>query len=43
MAQYLSEHIAGARVSLLDRCGHWSTVEKPAECNERLANFLQRL
>lgn len=42
MATYLSEHIPGARVSLLDRCGHWSTVEKPAECNEKLANFLQR-
>lgn len=43
MATYLGEHIRDARVSLLDRCGHWSTVEKPAECNEKLANFLQRL
>jgi pimeloyl-ACP methyl ester carboxylesterase len=43
MSQYLGEHIAGAKVSLLDRCGHWSTVEKPVECNERLATFLQRL
>jgi pimeloyl-ACP methyl ester carboxylesterase len=43
MAQYLGDHIAGARVALLDRCGHWSTIEKPAECNDKMGSFLQRL
>lgn len=43
MAHYLGDHIAGATVTLLDRCGHWSTLEKPAECNERMGNFLRRV
>jgi 3-oxoadipate enol-lactonase len=42
-AQMLADRIKGASLSILDRCGHWSTVEKPAECNERMGNFLKRV
>jgi 3-oxoadipate enol-lactonase len=43
MARMLADKIGGATLSVLDRCGHWSTIEKPAECNERLGNFLRRV
>ena len=43
MAQLIGDRVAGASVSLLDRCGHWSTIEKPAECSEKMANFLRRV
>jgi pimeloyl-ACP methyl ester carboxylesterase len=40
MAQTLADRIAGARLSVLDRCGHWSTLEKTADCNAKLGGFL---
>jgi pimeloyl-ACP methyl ester carboxylesterase len=40
MAQTLADRIGGARLSLLDRCGHWSTLEKTADCNAKLGGFL---
>ncbi|HVJ44479.1 MAG TPA: alpha/beta fold hydrolase [Dongiaceae bacterium] len=43
MAHTLGDRISKASVSILDRCGHWSTIEKPAECNERMLSFLQRV
>jgi len=43
MAHTLADRIAKAQVSVLDRCGHWSTIEKPVECNERMLSFLQRV
>ena len=43
MAQALADKIKGARLSVLDRCGHWSTIEKPAECNEKMAGFLRQV
>jgi pimeloyl-ACP methyl ester carboxylesterase len=43
MAQTLRDRIAGASLSLLDRCGHWVTIEKPVECNERMRAFLKRV
>jgi pimeloyl-ACP methyl ester carboxylesterase len=43
MAQSLADRIGGARCVVLDRCGHWSTVEKPGECNEKLGGFLARM
>lgn len=39
-ARQLAERIAGARAEVLARCGHWTQVEKPKECGERLAAFL---
>jgi pimeloyl-ACP methyl ester carboxylesterase len=43
MAQTLGDRIPQATVSIIDRCGHWSTVEKPVECIERMSNFLRRV
>ncbi|WP_374305462.1 alpha/beta fold hydrolase [Ferrovibrio sp.] len=43
MAQLIGDRVAGASMHLLDRCGHWATVEKPAECSEKIANFLRRV
>lgn len=42
MAAALAERIAGARTTLLDRCGHWPTIEKPAACREALREALSR-
>jgi pimeloyl-ACP methyl ester carboxylesterase len=36
----LAEQIAGARVAILQRCGHWTTIERAAECNAALKEFL---
>jgi pimeloyl-ACP methyl ester carboxylesterase len=43
VARALQEKIAGARLTLVDRGGHWLTVEKPAECNRRIAEFLKQV
>jgi 3-oxoadipate enol-lactonase len=40
IAHGLAERISGAKVAVLDRCGHWATIERPADCNRRLADFL---
>lgn len=36
----LHRRIEGSSLRILDRCGHWTTVERPAEVNEALVNFL---
>ena len=38
----IGERIAGARVEILPRCGHWTTIEKPGECNDALKRFYAR-
>jgi 3-oxoadipate enol-lactonase len=35
----LGERIRGARVEVLARCGHWTPVERPAECEDLLRRF----
>jgi 3-oxoadipate enol-lactonase len=35
----IGERIPGARVEVLPRCGHWTTVEKPNECGDLLQRF----
>ena len=35
----IGERIRGARVTVLSRCGHWTPVEKPEECDELLRRF----
>jgi pimeloyl-ACP methyl ester carboxylesterase len=35
----LGERIPGARVEVLTRCGHWTPLEKPAECDDLLRRF----
>ena len=41
-AHALAERIKGASVVVLDRSGHWLTIERPAACNDRLRDFLTR-
>jgi 3-oxoadipate enol-lactonase len=35
----LGGRIPGARVEVLTRCGHWTPIEKPAECEDLLKRF----
>jgi pimeloyl-ACP methyl ester carboxylesterase len=35
----LGERIPGARVEVLARCGHWTPLEKAAECDDLLRRF----
>jgi 3-oxoadipate enol-lactonase len=43
VAEALRAKISGASLSLIAGAGHWLTVEKPAECNQRIADFLKRV
>ncbi len=38
-ARSMSERIAGARLVVLPRCGHWTTLERAAECTAALKDF----
>jgi 3-oxoadipate enol-lactonase len=40
VARMLADRIAGAQVKILPRCGHWSTVERPAEVNAEIRGFI---
>ncbi|ARP90821.1 alpha/beta hydrolase [Bordetella genomosp. 9] len=35
----IGDRIAGSRVAVLPRCGHWTTFEKPDECLRELKDF----
>jgi pimeloyl-ACP methyl ester carboxylesterase len=35
----IGERIRGAQVMVLPRCGHWTMVEKPDECDDLLRRF----
>jgi pimeloyl-ACP methyl ester carboxylesterase len=37
--QYYAEHIAGARLEILDRCGHMLPYEKPEEFARLVTKF----
>ena len=41
-ARALASRLAEARVEVLPRCGHWMPVERPAECQRLLREFLAR-
>ena len=43
VAQAMTDKIKGAALRTMDRCGHWSTIEKVQECNQLLADFLRRV
>jgi pimeloyl-ACP methyl ester carboxylesterase len=43
VAQALADAIRGATLATLDRCGHWTTVERPEDCARRLGDFLARV
>ena len=36
----MAEQINGARAVILNRCGHWATLERAAECSAALKEFL---
>jgi 3-oxoadipate enol-lactonase len=38
----IGERIPEARVTVLPRCGHWTMVEKPEECDDLLRRFYAR-
>jgi pimeloyl-ACP methyl ester carboxylesterase len=38
----IGDRLADARVEILSRCGHWTTIEKPVECNDALRRFYAR-
>ena len=40
-AQAMADKIKGARVKVLDQCGHWPMLEKPADCARLLADFVR--
>jgi len=42
-ARHLAERLADARVDVLARCGHWPMLERPAECQRLLRDFLDRV
>jgi pimeloyl-ACP methyl ester carboxylesterase len=38
----MDEALADSRATVLTRCGHWTPIEKPAECSRALGEFLAR-
>ena len=42
MATALKDRIPNATMTLLDRCGHWITLERPQESSRLIAEFLQK-
>jgi 3-oxoadipate enol-lactonase len=40
--RHLGARIPGSRVEILNRCGHWTPVEKPEECVSLLRSFYAR-
>jgi pimeloyl-ACP methyl ester carboxylesterase len=41
MAQMIADRVRGARVKILERCGHWTPVERPADCARLLSEFVR--
>jgi 3-oxoadipate enol-lactonase len=39
--QAMAEKIKAAQFQVLERCGHWTMIEKPNECSKLLAAFLR--
>jgi pimeloyl-ACP methyl ester carboxylesterase len=39
-ARTMAERLSEARVQILNRCGHWTTIERPQECNQVLKELL---
>ncbi len=40
--QMMRERLRNASATVLAKCGHWTTIEKPEECNTALREFLAR-
>ncbi len=39
VARGMAERIAGSRTTILNRCGHWTTIERAADCSAALRDF----
>ncbi len=39
----IAERLPDARLEILPRCGHWTTIEKPQACSDALRRFYTRL
>jgi 3-oxoadipate enol-lactonase len=37
----MAEKMKSASVKVLDRCGHWTMIEKPTECSKLLSEYLR--
>jgi 3-oxoadipate enol-lactonase len=37
--RHIAERMPGCRLEILRGCGHWTTIEKPDECNDLLRRF----
>lgn len=42
-ARHLADRLPSARLEVLPRCGHWPTLERTAECQRLLSDFLDRV
>jgi 3-oxoadipate enol-lactonase len=38
----IASRLPDVRVTVLNRCGHWTTFERPVECAHLLEEFLRR-
>jgi pimeloyl-ACP methyl ester carboxylesterase len=41
MARAIAEKVRGARVKVLDHCGHWTPFERPRDCARLLLEHLK--
>jgi pimeloyl-ACP methyl ester carboxylesterase len=41
MAQMIADKIKGATVKVLERCGHWTPLERPQDCARLLGEHLK--
>jgi len=41
VGQTIADRVRGARMVVLDGCGHWLPIERPAECARRLGEFVR--
>lgn len=39
--QAMAEKLKSAKVKILERCGHWTPIERPIECANLLADFVR--
>src|SRR5262245_9019075 len=39
--RHIGERIGGSQFEILRGCGHWTTIEKPEECNDLLRRFYE--
>jgi 3-oxoadipate enol-lactonase len=41
VAQALADKVKGAKLKVLEHCGHWTPLERPADCARLLAEHLR--